>query len=104
LPREIQLYDLDGYDANVFHQEETGLYKYLLELSLRLSIVDRIILSLKQIDTNPKPHTASNFQFYTLILEKGGYSETSVIYVSTSISLHGVTSVMSQTIESCYFL
>jgi hypothetical protein len=63
LPRRVPLNDLVGYDANVFHQEETRIHKYLLDLSLCLSNVDKSILSLKQIGTNTKHHTASTFSY-----------------------------------------
>lgn len=46
-------------------------------------------MSRKLIGTKPKHHTLSLVQFYTLVLDKGGYSKTLFAYVS--ISLHGVT-------------
>jgi hypothetical protein len=68
-------------------------------LSLYLSIVNTSSMYRQHIGTNPKHHTVSLFQFYTLILDKGGYSETSVAYVS--ISLHGVTYNNTVILMSC---
>jgi len=44
---------------------------------------------LKLIGTKPKHQTVSLFQFYTLVLDKDGYSGTSFAYLS--IRLQGVT-------------
>lgn len=90
------MYDLLGYDANVFHQEETAFHRCRLDLFLHLSIVNTSNMSLnasrisrKLIGTKPKHQTVSLFQICTLGLDKGGYSGTSFAYVS--ISLQGVT-------------